>query len=203
MDTADNTLDKQFPQEEEIKPTFAMEPKKFLLWLFIVTIVMLFAAMTSAYLVRSTDGDWLKFDLPNRFLVSTGVIILSSVTMQWAFGAAKNNNRTMLLVALTGTIILGLIFLKLQVDGWGQLVDQKVFLGGRYSNPAGSFVYILSGLHGFHLITGLIYLLIVLYSSIRTQAGSLNLLQIEMCTTYWHFLDLLWIYLFVFLQVNN
>ncbi len=189
--------------EEELKPTFAVNPKRFLLWLFIVTIIMLFAAMTSAYLVRSTDGDWLKFDLPTMFTASTAVIILSSVMAQVAFWAAKSDNKKMLITALVATVVLGLVFLKLQVEGWGQLVDEKVFLGGRYSNPAGSFVYILSGLHGFHLITGLIYLLIVLYSSVRGKVYSGNLLQIEMCTTYWHFLDLLWIYLFVFLQVNN
>ncbi|MGN6647975.1 MAG: cytochrome c oxidase subunit 3 [Cytophaga sp.] len=183
--------------------TFTVHPKKFLLWLFIVTIIMLFAAFTSAYLVRSTDGDWLKFDLPPMFTMSTAVILLSSVTMQVAYWAAKNNNTSRINMALIATIVLGIVFLYMQVKGWGQLVDENVYLGGRYSNPAGSFVYILSGLHGFHLITGLIYLLIVLYSSASGKVSSLNLLQIEMCTTYWHFLDLLWIYLFVFLLVNN
>ncbi len=183
--------------------TFTVHPKKFLLWLFIVTIIMLFAAFTSAYLVRSTDGDWLKFDLPPMFTMSTAVILLSSVTVQVAYWAAKNNNTSRINTALIATIVLGIVFLYMQVKGWGQLVDENVYLGGQYSNPAGSFVYILSGLHGFHLITGLIYLLIVLYSSASGKVSSLNLLQIEMCTTYWHFLDLLWIYLFVFLLVNN
>lgn len=191
-------------EEEQLKPMIAVHPKKFLLWLFIVTIVMMFAAMTSAYLVRSTDGDWLKFDLPNTFLVSTAVIILSSITIQGAFWAAQNNNSKMLIAGMLVTVVLGISFLVLQYEGmFVDLVGQKVFLGGRYSNPAGSFVYVLSLLHGFHLITGLIYLLIVLYSSVRGQVHSGNLLQIEMCTTYWHFLDLLWIYLFVFLQLNN
>lgn len=190
-------------QLEDVESTFAVHPKKFLLWLFIVTIIMLFAAMTSAYLVRSTDGDWLKFDLPPMFMVSTAIILLSSVTVQVAYWAAKSNNTSRINIALGATILLGIVFLYLQVKGWGQLVDENVYLGGQYSNPAGSFVYILSGLHGFHLVTGLIYLLIVLYSSGRGKVGSSNLLQIEMCTTYWHFLDLLWIYLFVFLQVNN
>jgi cytochrome c oxidase subunit 3 len=188
---------------EESKPTFSVNPKKFLLWLFIVTIIMMFAALTSAYLVRSSDGDWLKFDLPPMFMASTAVIILSSITMQIAYWFAKNNKTNMLIAAMVVTTILGLLFLYLQVKGWGQLVDEKIFLGGRYSNPAGSFVYVISGFHGFHIISGLIYLLIVLYSSIRGRINSNNLLQIEMCTTYWHFLDLLWIYLFVFLQFNN
>jgi len=188
---------------EEPKPTFSVDPKKFLLWLFIVTIIMMFAALTSAYLVRSSDGDWLEFDLPPMFMASTAVIILSSITMQIAYWFAKTNKTNMLIAAMSVTTILGLAFLYLQVKGWGQLVDEKIFLGGRYSNPAGSFVYVISGFHGFHIISGLIYLLIVLYSSIRGKVKSNNLLQIEMCTTYWHFLDLLWIYLFVFLQFNN
>jgi cytochrome c oxidase subunit 3 len=188
---------------EEPKPIFSVDPKKFLLWLFIVTIIMMFAALTSAYLVRSSDGDWLKFDLPPMFMASTAVIILSSITMQIAYWFAKTNKMNMLIAAMSVTTILGLVFLYLQIKGWGQLVDEKIFLGGRYSNPAGSFVYVISGFHGFHIISGLIYLLIVLYSSIRGKVKSNNLLQIEMCTTYWHFLDLLWIYLFVFLQFNN
>lgn len=191
-------------EEEELQPAFAVHPKKFLLWLFIATIILLFAGLTSAYLVRSTDGDWLKFDLPNTFLISTAVIILSSVTVQGAFWAAQNNNKKMLVGAMAATVLLGIAFLVLQYEGlFVDLFSQGVFLGGRYSNPAGSFVYVLSLVHGFHLITGLIYLLIVLYSSVRGQVNSGNLLQIEMCTTYWHFLDLLWIYLFVFLQLNN
>src|SRR6478735_4267053 len=174
--------------QEEAAPIVAVHPKKFLLWLFIVTIIMMFAAMTSAYLVRSTDGDWLKFDLPNTFLVSTAVIILSSVTVQGAFWAAQNNNTKMIIAGMAATVVLGLVFLILQYKGmFIDLFGQKVFLGGRYSNPAGSFVYVLSLLHGFHLITGLIFLLIVLYSSIKGRVHSSDLLQIEMCTTYWHF----------------
>jgi cytochrome c oxidase subunit 3 len=195
---------KELQQEEELQPTFAVHPKKFLLWLFIVTIILMFAGLTSAYLVRSTDGDWLKFDLPNTFLVSTAVIILSSITVQGAYWGAQTNNKKMLIGAMIVTVILGIVFLALQYQGmFVDLFEQGVFLGGAYSNPSGSFVYVLSLLHGFHLITGLIYLLIVLYSSVRGQVHSGNLLQIEMCTTYWHFLDLLWIYLFVFLQLNN
>ena len=185
----------------DVKPL--VNPKKFLLWLFIVTIIMLFAAMTSAYLVRSSDGDWLKFSLPSLFTSSSAVILLSSITIQAAFYGARRDNKTLLITGLILTVLLGALFLFMQLEGWSALVDQNVFFGGKYSNPAGSFVYVLSGLHGFHLVTGLIYLLIVLFSTFRGNVHSGNLQQIEMCTTYWHFLDLLWIYLFVFLQVNN
>lgn len=177
--------------------------KKMILWLFIVTIVMLFAAFTSAYIVRKADGEWLLFSLPSIFAYSTAAILLSSITMQWAYTLVKKGliEKAKPLVAVT--FVLGLIFLYVQYIGWGQLVDMNVFLGGDSSNPAGSFVYILSGVHAFHLVTGLIYILIVfamLFSGKITKEKSL---QFELCTTYWHFLDLLWIYLFVFLLVNN
>lgn len=182
---------------------FNMNPKKFLLWLFVVTIIMFFASLTSAYLVRSSDGDWLHFDLPSMFWISSGVIILSSLTMQLAYNAAAKNEFEKIKIYTIATLLLGIIFLYLQVKGWGQLYANKIYLGGKYSNPAGSFVYVLSLMHGFHLITGIIYLIIILLSALKQSIHSGRLLQIELCTTYWHFLDLLWIYLFVFLQLNN
>lgn len=177
--------------------------KKMILWLFIVTIIMLFAAFTSAYIVRKADGEWLLFSLPSIFAYSTGIILLSSLTMQWAYTLLKKGliEKAKPLVAVT--FVLGLTFLYIQYIGWGELVDMNVFLGGDSSNPAGSFVYILSGVHAFHLVSGLIYILIVfsmLFSGKITKEKSL---QFELCTIYWHFLDLLWIYLFVFLLVNN
>jgi len=177
--------------------------KKMILWLFIVTIVMLFAAFTSAYIVRKADGEWLLFSLPSIFAYSTALILLSSVTMQWAYSLVKKGLIEKAKPLVAATFVLGLAFLYVQYIGWGELVNMNVFLGGDSSNPAGSFVYILSGVHAFHLVTGLIYILIVfsmLFSGKITKEKSL---QFELCTTYWHFLDLLWIYLFVFLLVNN
>jgi cytochrome c oxidase subunit 3 len=177
--------------------------QKMILWLFIVTIVMLFAAFTSAYIVRKADGEWLLFSLPSIFAYSTGVILLSSMTMQWAYTLLKKGLIAKAKPLVAVTFVLGLTFLYIQYIGWGELVDMNVFLGGDSSNPAGSFVYILSGVHAFHLVTGLIYILIVfsmLFSGKITKEKSL---QFELCTIYWHFLDLLWIYLFVFLLVNN
>ncbi|MDB5274780.1 MAG: coxO [Chitinophagaceae bacterium] len=177
--------------------------KKMILWLFIVTIVMLFAAFTSAYIVRKADGEWLLFSLPSIFAYSTAIILLSSVTMQWAYISLKKGliERTKLLVS--ATFVLGLAFLYVQILGWGQLVEMNVFLGGSSSNPSGSFVYILSGVHAFHLVTGLIYILIVFSMLFSDKITKEKSLQFELCTIYWHFLDLLWIYLFVFLLVNN
>ncbi|MEQ9657249.1 cytochrome c oxidase subunit 3, partial [Fulvivirga sp.] len=101
---------------------------------------------------------------------------------------------------VTITSILGVAFLIGQFFVWGALVDQNIFLVG---NPSGSFLYILSGLHGLHLVSGIIFLIIVLISTFKYRVHSKNLAQIQMCTTYWHFLGGLWIYLFVFLLLNH
>jgi cytochrome c oxidase subunit 3 len=184
------------PSEQNL----AMNPKKFILWLFIVSIVMIFAALTSAYIVRQADGNWLEYELPQMFYVSTALIFVSSLTMHWALLSAKKNNFFNLKLGLTLTLILGLLFLYTQVQAWGQLVDMNVYFVG---NPSGSFVYVLSGVHGFHIISGVIFLIIVLISSFRDKVHSKKMDAIEMSATYWHFLDGLWIYLFVFLILNS
>jgi cytochrome c oxidase subunit III len=187
---------------EGSKP-FAINSKKFILWLFMVTIVMVFAALTSAYIVRKADGEWLLFTLPSVFTVSTVIILLSSVSMQFAYTMLKKGQEMMSKLLLAITLVLGVVFLYTQLQGWSALVDANVFFGGASSNPAGSFAYVLSGLHAFHLGTGLIYMVIVLSMLLGGKISAKNSLQFELCTTYWHFLDLLWIYLFVFLMVNN
>lgn len=188
---------------DQPKKTLAMNPKKFALWLFIVSIIMIFAAMTSAYIVRRGDGNWLVVQFPPIMYINTAVIMLSSVTMQWAYFSAKKDNLQPLKSALLVTTLLGLLFLVGQVISWQSLQHMGVFFGGKGSNPAGSFVYVLTGLHGFHLITGIIFLFIVLVAAFRYEVHSKNMNLIEMCTTYWHFLDVLWVYLFVFLLLNH
>ena len=181
---------------EEPKKPISMHPKKFAMWLFIGSVAMLFAAFTSAYIVRQAEGNWLYFDLPNLFYVTSCIILLSSFTLQWAYWEAKKDNldRVKLLVGIT--FFLGVAFLVGQVMAWSELVDHSVYLVG---NPSGSFIYILTGLHGAHLISGIAFLLIVLNSTFKFKIHSKNLAQMEMCLTYWHFLGGLWLYLFVFL----
>ncbi|MCH7514960.1 MAG: cytochrome c oxidase subunit 3 [Bacteroidetes bacterium] len=185
--------------EEPGRPV-SMEPKKFALWLFIVTIVMLFAAFTSAYIVRQAEGNWLDFSLPSIFYWNTGILLLSSVTMQWAYNSAKRDDLKNVKTAIFLSIVLGIGFLVGQIFGWDMLVDDGVFFVG---NPSGSFMYIFTGLHGVHLISGIIFIIIVLIATIKYKVHSKNILLIEMCNTYWHFLDALWVYLFVFLLLNR
>ncbi len=186
----------EFKIVEEPRKTLAMNPKKFAMWLFIGSVVMLFASLTSAYIVRQAEGNWLYFELPSILTVSTIVILLSSVTMQVAYWAAKRDRLEMVKILVTVTSVLGLTFLILQFEGWKALVANQVYLVG---NPSGSFLYVITGLHGLHLISAIVFLLIVLVSTYRYRIHSKSLTQIEMCTTYWHFLGGLWLYLFVFL----
>jgi cytochrome c oxidase subunit 3 len=186
---------------EEAKKPLAMNPKKFGLWLFIATVIMLFGAWTSAYIVKRGDMGWSEIVVPDLFWVNTAIILFSSGTMIWAVRAARKNNQEQLKVALSITTILGIAFVVGQFMAYNQMVEMKEhFTGGPVSH---SFVYVLSGAHAVHLISGVIFLIIVLVSAFRLKVDSKNMTQIEMCATYWHFLDLLWLYLFVFLLLNK
>jgi cytochrome c oxidase subunit 3 len=180
-----------------------VHPLKFSLWLIIISIIMMFAAFTSAYIVRRAEGNWLEFDLPNILLINTVIIVLSSVTMQMAYNAAKQDNLQRLKAMLLLTLGLGLAFLVGQWYGWGELVENNVYFGGSTSNPSGSFLYVLTGVHGFHLITGLIFVLITFMSSLKYKVHSKSMLRIHLCTIYWHFLGGLWLYLYIFLRINH
>ena len=185
---------------EEAKKPLSMHPKKFALWLFMVSVVMVFAALTSAYIVRQAEGNWLIFELPPLFWITSGIIWASSITMHWAYLAAKRDNLESVKTATIITTILGVTFLVGQYLAWETLVGNNVYFVG---NPAGSFVYVLSGLHGLHIVGGVVFLLILLRSVFKFNVHSKNLALIEMCTTYWHFLGGLWLYLFIFLLLNR
>lgn len=189
---------------EEARKPLGMHPKKFALWLFMVSVIMIFGALTSAYIVRQAEGNWLLFEMPPMFWVTSAVIFTSSLTMHWAYLSAKADNLEMTKLAISITAVLGVSFLIGQWIAWGQLVEQGVYLVGRESSAvSGSFLYVISGLHGVHVISGVVFLLVVLVAVFRFKVHSKNLSQIEMCTTYWHFLDGLWLYLFVFLLLNR
>ena len=183
-----------------VEQPISMHPKKFALWLFLVTVLMIFAALTSAYIVRQAEGNWLEYELPEIFWVTSGIVLLSSVSMQAAYFAAKRDNFIGLRIAMVFTMLLGFAFLVGQWYSWVALVDREVFFVG---NPAGSFLYVFTGLHALHLISGVIFLIIVLISTFRYKVHSQALNTLEMATTYWHFLGGLWLYLFLFLLLNH
>lgn len=186
---------------EQPKRPLSMNPKEFGLWLFMLTVIMIFGALTSAYIVRQAEGNWRVFDLPVEIYYTTGILILSSITMHWAYIAAKKDALDQVKLAISFTTLLGVMFLLGQLFVWDILVGIKVnFTGG---NPSESFLYVLMGVHGFHLISGVIFLIIVLISTFKYKVHSKNMNQLRMCATYWHFLDILWVYLVLFLILNK
>ena len=185
---------------EEPKRPLAVHPKKFAMWIFMAGVGMLFASLTSAYIVRQAEGNWLFFNLPDLLYWTSGVIIVSSVTMQMAYFAAKKDMLDRVKSLIVITMVLGTLFLAGQVFAWRELVAQSVYFVG---NPSGSFLYVLTGLHGLHIVSAIIYLILVLVAAYRFKIHSRSLAMMEMCTTYWHFLGGLWIYLFIFLLLNR
>jgi cytochrome c oxidase subunit III len=186
---------------DEPEETLSMNPKKFMLWLAIVSILMMFAGWTSGYLVRKAEGRWHEFELPQIFWYSTGILLVSSISMFLAVQYAKKDNFNALKIAISITFVFGLAFLTTQILGFSDLINNKLFFAG--SDVASSWLYALVGLHAAHVISGLVVLLISLISSFKFTANSKNLLRIQLCATYWHFLDFLWLYLFVFLYFNR
>ncbi len=181
---------------EEPKKPMAMHPKKFGMWIFMASVMMLFMSLTSAYIVRQAEGNWVYFELPSLFYVTSVIIVVSSIALQWAFYAAKKDRYEKVKILVLITSVLGVAFLVGQFFGWKQLVTNSIYLVG---NPSGSFLYILTGLHALHIISAIVFLLIVCASAFKGKIHSKNMAQMEMCTTYWHFLGGLWLYLFIFL----
>lgn len=192
-------------QQEEQPTSTKIPTKKILLWIAMGSMVMLFAAMTSAYLVRQAEGNWLQFDLPVAFTYSTAVLLLSSFTIYKALSFSKKGEIAKAKIFILITFVLGLTFLCLQYLGWKMLIAENIVFAGKASNPSGSFLYVITGLHGAHLIFGLLALLYCIYITIKKSKSfnSKNVLSIELTSIFWHFLDGLWIYLFLFLLLGR
>jgi cytochrome c oxidase subunit 3 len=172
---------------------------KLLLWFAMISMVMMFAGLTSAYVVSSSRKDWLKdFEMPVAFIISTLVIILSSITFHLAGKSIKANNRSVTTIWLLSTLGLGILFVVFQFLGFNQIIQNGYFFTGRASNVTTSFLYIVVILHLAHLFGGLIALLIIIYNHFKQKYNSTQTLGIELGALFWHFLDILWILLFLF-----
>lgn len=185
------------------------EPFRFMVWLGIASSVMLFTILLSAYVVRQAGPGWAQIKLPTVFLISTVVIMLSSLTIHNAGQAFRHERFGSYRTNLGTTLVLGLLFMILQAWGWRQMIRAGVSLDG---NPAGGFVYILSGIHLLHILVGLILLGIALTEALRRRlyvdsfvysVNPPNQLKIRLLTLYWHFVDILWIGLFLFLLIHH
>ncbi|HYG02460.1 MAG TPA: cytochrome c oxidase subunit 3 [Chryseosolibacter sp.] len=188
---------------EEAKKPLSMHPKKFAMWLFIVSVAMLFAAWTSAYIVKRGEPGWSSFELPIQFWINSIIIVASSLTMVWAHRNLKQDNIEQAKLAISITAILGVAFLIGQFLAWQKMIEMNYYFSGMGSNTSSSFIYVLTGVHGVHIIGGVVYLLILMVSVFKGKVHSKNMTMMDLCATYWHFLDVLWLYLFVFLILNR
>jgi cytochrome c oxidase subunit 3 len=174
--------------------------KKMMLWFGIISLVMSFAGWTSAFVVSSSRPDWLKdFQLPNAFIISTVVIILSSMTFILAKKAIKNGNRSATTIWLLTTLVLGIVFIFNQFTGFQNIIDLGYNFTGPTSNVTMSYIYLIAMVHILHVIVGLVCLLVVIYNHFKQKYNATNLLGMELAATFWHFIDFLWVYLFLFL----
>lgn len=174
--------------------------KKMMLWFGIVSLIMSFAGWTSAFVVSSTREDWLKdFQLPNAFIVSTVLVVLSSVTFMLAQKALKNNQRQMTTTWLIATLVLGVGFITNQFLGFQQIIDLGYNFTGPTSNVTMSYIYLIAMVHIVHVIVGLVCILVVIYNHFKQKYNATQMVGFELAATFWHFIDILWVYLFLFL----
>ena len=173
---------------------------KLLLLFAMISMTMMFAGLTSAFVVSKSRADWLKdFQLPTAFYFSTAVIIGCSLTFHLAKKAIQKNNQNATTTFLLATLALGIGFVILQFVGFGQIVANGYYFTGAESSITTTFLYIVTVVHLAHLAGGLISLLIIIYNHFKQKYNSTQTLGIELGAMYWHFLDLLWVYLFLFL----
>jgi len=177
-----------------------IHPHKFTLWVAMGSIVMMFAGLTSAYIVRQAGANWLEFDLPPIFWVSTAIILASSLTMHLALKSFKAREMKRYRSLITLTAILGITFAILQYTGFNYLYQHGVQVFGVGSNPSASFLGVIVGLHALHVLGGVIALLVVFLRAYSHRVKNYGVTTVEIVSTYWHFVDILWIYLFIFLK---
>ncbi len=185
--------------DEAEKQEIKFKTSKNMMWVGIATMVMLFMGFTSAYIVRQEEGQWLVFDLPNILFVSTFIILMSSVSMVWATRSAKKDDQKGVKNGLLLTLVLGISFAVCQYFAWVEIYDLGIFWAGVESNAAGSYLYLITGLHLAHLFAGILSLIYTFARSLQGAYSSSNSLGLEVAALYWHFLDALWVYLFLFL----
>lgn len=179
-----------------------INPQKLALWVAIGGIVMMFAAFTSAYIVRRAAGNWLEFKLPAIFFVNTAVILASSIALHLAYTGFKAGREARYKGFLVVTFVLGFIFVILQYYGWVALNN----IGATFTvNPSSSFIYVISGLHAAHVLGGIAALTVALTHAfvLPFKPTFRRKQRFELVVQYWHFVDILWVYLIIFFMLNG
>lgn len=183
--------------EQEYKAAKRKSAKP-MLWVSMISMTMMFAGLTSAYVVSRKRYDWVSFDLPNAFYTSTALIVLSSITFILAKIFIKKDNRIATTSALLATFLLGLGFVLFQFQGFNELFEAGYVFAGEQSTVKSSFIYGITLAHIAHIIAGLIVVSIVFFNHLNKKYSSTDSLGLELGAIFWHFVDILWIYLFLF-----
>jgi len=173
-----------------------IHPHKFTLWVGIGSLLMMFAGLTSAYIVKRNQANWQSFELPQFFWYSTVAIVLSSAALFWAEKTFKQRAMMKYRTLVMVTILLGVLFIVFQMLGFQQLWNKGITLQASVSY---SFLYVIISLHAAHVVGGLIALLILFAKAFSTKTRIYNIVPLELVSTYWHFVDILWLYLLIFL----
>ncbi|MDB0600506.1 cytochrome c oxidase subunit 3 [Tenacibaculum maritimum] len=169
-----------------------------MLWISMISMVMFFAGLTSAYVISMNREDWVSFDLPQAFYISTVLIILSSVTLLVSQFSLKKEKIKNSLAFLTLTLVLGIGFIWYQYVGFNELKEAGLYFTGPESTVSTSFIIGITFMHILHLIAGVIVLLVLIYNHFKNKYSSTDMLGFELGAIFWHFVDVLWIYLFFF-----
>ncbi|MCC2599638.1 heme-copper oxidase subunit III [Sphingobacterium sp. FBM7-1] len=177
--------------------------RKFNLWLGMIGMFMMFAALSSGFIVYTASGvdKGIKTILPNTFIYSTIVIVASSLILHLGYRATKLEQFGKQKLYLLLTIVLGVVFFVLQLDAWSVLTERGVYFVN--NNASQSFIYVFTGMHLAHIIAGLIVLVRCLWGALKPIPYPDNLFRMNLAAIFWHFLDLLWIYIYVFLLLNQ
>ena len=169
-----------------------------MLWVSMISMVMFFAGLTSAYVISMKRDDWVTFDLPDAFYISTFLIVASSITLMLSQKLIKQEKREMSLFLLVVTLFLGIGFIWQQYEGFNELKDLGLYFTGKGSTVSTSFIIGITLMHVLHLLAGVIVLFIVIYNHFKYKYKPNDLLGFELSAIFWHFVDILWIYLFLF-----
>ncbi|MBC2838786.1 cytochrome c oxidase subunit 3 [Robiginitalea sp. SC105] len=184
---------------QQSQPVKRARAKKMMLWFGIVSLIMTFAGWTSAYIVSSSREDWLEdYQLPEAFWYSTGIIIVSSLLYWMALRAVRQGRQQAGSLLLGATLLAGVLFIYSQFTGFSQMIDYGYYFTGPTSNITLSYLFLIAAVHIVHVVAGIISLIVVLVNQLRGKYGPGNLLGMELGSTFWHFLDLLWVYLMAF-----
>jgi cytochrome c oxidase subunit 3 len=181
-----------------IDPKIKNKALKQMLWVSMISMTMMFAGLTSAYVVSKNREDWVRFELPTAFYYSTLLIILSSITFFLAKKFIQQDKVEQTTIFLSMTLALGLGFVYFQFHGFQQLIDAGLYFTGEQSNVSSSFLYVIAITHMLHILAGIIVLIRVLFKNIMGKYSASNYFGLDMGSIFWHFVDALWVYLFLF-----